>query len=155
MSRSTPVMKTRCSNCLKKRKLGTFTPSPDGEIIGYTRIGYPRLKCQKCGHIWVSRSIVGRKLKRQHARIAEGRDKNLIPIIYSTLYDTNRKGFAMIYAPSVDKEHDEINRLFYVIHVEGHAHWSIWILNTILITIDNYKYRPDGAKWISIDWKPD
>lgn len=48
-----------------------------------------------------------------------------------------------------------MNRLFYIIHVEGHAHWSIWILNTVLITIDNYAFRPQGAKWISIDWKPD
>lgn len=63
MGRSTPMMKTRCSVCLKKRKDWRQGPAPCGTIIGYTTRG-TRLKCQVCGHIWVSTSKVGRRLKR-------------------------------------------------------------------------------------------
>lgn len=66
MGRSTPVMKTRCSNCLKNRKLGTFNPAPSGNVVSYSRVGYPILTCPVCGHVWVSRSKVGRRLRRRH-----------------------------------------------------------------------------------------
>lgn len=68
MSRSTPVMKTRCSVCLKVRPLGDFNPVPSGDIISHDNQGYPILKCPKCGYMWVSKSRIGVMLKRQYER---------------------------------------------------------------------------------------